>query len=107
MAPGTGGLWPLRGEAEVSPAAWTPAVFNDDQQSMPGAAGVDRSSPPEAKVALFRSLFAGRDDVHALRWENNRTGKAGWGRRCGAAGRTPGARIGSTCRSPIVSSNGT
>ena len=30
-------------------------------------------------MALFRSLFAGRDDVHALRWDNERTGKAGWG----------------------------
>ncbi|HVB70924.1 MAG TPA: hypothetical protein VND83_05410 [Acidimicrobiales bacterium] len=39
---------------------------------------VDRSSSPEAKVALFRSLFVGRDDVHALRWESARTGKHGW-----------------------------
>jgi superfamily II DNA or RNA helicase len=39
---------------------------------------VDHNSRPAAKVALFRSLFAGRDDVHALRWENTRTGKAGW-----------------------------
>lgn len=30
-------------------------------------------------MALFRSLFAGRDDVYALRWENERTGKGGWG----------------------------
>src|SRR5688572_15874021 len=30
----------------------------------------------EAKIALFSSLFQGRDDVYALRWEskNNRTG---------------------------------
>ncbi|MHB8671090.1 MAG: TOTE conflict system archaeo-eukaryotic primase domain-containing protein [Acidimicrobiales bacterium] len=31
------------------------------------------------KVRLFRSLFRGRDDVYALRWENSRTNKAGWG----------------------------
>ena len=30
-------------------------------------------------MALFRSLFAGRDDVYAQRWENQRTGKGGWG----------------------------
>lgn len=30
---------------------------------------VDRTSPVEAKIELFRSLFVGRDDVYALRWE--------------------------------------
>ena len=41
-------------------------------------APVDRNSPREAKGALFRSLFVGRDEVHALRWENSRSSKAGW-----------------------------
>ncbi|MDO8485407.1 MAG: hypothetical protein Q7S35_10765 [Candidatus Limnocylindrales bacterium] len=40
---------------------------------------MNRSSPSEAKIALFRELFAGREDVYALRWENERTGKSGWG----------------------------
>ncbi len=39
---------------------------------------VDRSSSPDSKVALFRSLFVGRDDVYALRWESGRSGKHGW-----------------------------
>jgi superfamily II DNA or RNA helicase len=39
---------------------------------------VDRSSSPESKVALFQSLFVGRGDVYALRWESARTGKHGW-----------------------------
>jgi hypothetical protein len=39
---------------------------------------VDAHSPVQRKLALYRTLFAGRDDVHALRWENARTGKAGW-----------------------------
>ena len=39
---------------------------------------VDRTSPAEAKIELFRSLFVGRDDVYALRWESGRTGKHGW-----------------------------
>ena len=30
------------------------------------------------KVALFRSLFVGREDVYALRWENASTRKVGW-----------------------------
>ena len=33
------------------------------------------ASPAAHKVALFRSLFAGRADVFPLRWENTRTGK--------------------------------
>ena len=39
---------------------------------------VDRSSSPESKVAFFQSLFVGRGDVYALRWESGRTGKHGW-----------------------------
>jgi len=42
----------------------------------PGA--VDHASSPADKVMFFRHLFAGREDVHALRWENDRTGRAGW-----------------------------
>ena len=40
---------------------------------------VTQRSSPREKVELFRALFRGRDDVHALRWENGRTGKSGWG----------------------------
>ncbi|MGO9217962.1 MAG: TOTE conflict system archaeo-eukaryotic primase domain-containing protein [Streptosporangiaceae bacterium] len=29
-------------------------------------------------MALFGALFAARTDVYAVRWENARTGKAGW-----------------------------
>lgn len=36
---------------------------------------------PEAKVELFRSLFRGRDDVYAIRWES-RTGKSGYSPAC-------------------------
>ena len=34
------------------------------------------------KIALFRSLFRGRDDVFPLRWENAKTGKAGYAPAC-------------------------
>ncbi|MFN0055994.1 MAG: TOTE conflict system archaeo-eukaryotic primase domain-containing protein [Planctomycetales bacterium] len=43
---------------------------------------VDGHSPPEAKVALFRRLFRGRDDVFARRFENRRTGKSGYAPVC-------------------------
>jgi superfamily II DNA or RNA helicase len=39
---------------------------------------VQAGSPAAAKVAFFASLFAARPDVYALRWENARTGRAGW-----------------------------
>lgn len=37
--------------------------------------------PAEAKIALFRSLFRGREDVFALRWEG-RSGKSGYSPAC-------------------------
>ncbi|MGH3665860.1 MAG: TOTE conflict system archaeo-eukaryotic primase domain-containing protein [Egibacteraceae bacterium] len=51
-----------------------PTLFADAQR-LPR---VDNGSSPEQKLALFRALFAGRDDVYALRWENARSGKTGW-----------------------------
>jgi superfamily II DNA or RNA helicase len=39
---------------------------------------VHAGSPPEMKVAFFAALFAARADVYATRWENTRSGKAGW-----------------------------
>ncbi|HEX2301063.1 MAG TPA: hypothetical protein VHH34_21570, partial [Pseudonocardiaceae bacterium] len=39
---------------------------------------VDRQSSPEVKVDFFAALFAARPDIYAVRWENARTGKAGW-----------------------------
>ena len=42
----------------------------------------NRSSTAE-KVALFRSLFMGREDVYPKRWENARTQKSGYAPVCG------------------------
>jgi superfamily II DNA or RNA helicase len=36
----------------------------------------------DEKIALFRSLFRGRDDVFPRRWENPRTGKSGYSPVC-------------------------
>ena len=68
-----------RPERAVSIAAWSPRLID----LTPGLAklrpsAVDHASSPSDKVALFRALFRGRDDVYALRWENSRTGKSGW-----------------------------
>lgn len=51
-----------------------PRLFGDELL----AERVDAGSPPEAKLALYQSLFAGRSDVYATRWENPRSGGSGW-----------------------------
>jgi len=43
---------------------------------------VTRESPSEAKIALFRSLFRGREDVYPVRWETKRTGRSGYFPAC-------------------------
>ena len=46
------------------------------------ASAVDRHSGASAKIALFRSLFRGRDDVYPRRFESRKTGKAGYAPVC-------------------------
>jgi len=72
------GLLGLDSRIGGSREAWSPSLFVDGLETEATLPRVDRSSPRAAKLKLFRSLFAGRDDVYALRWENERTGKAGW-----------------------------
>jgi very-short-patch-repair endonuclease len=47
------------------------------------SAGVHARSPSEEKVALFRSLFRGREDVYPRRFESQKTGRAGYAPACG------------------------
>ena len=44
--------------------------------------GIHNYSKPAEKLALFLSLFAGRDDVFAKRWENAKKGTAGYVPMC-------------------------
>jgi superfamily II DNA or RNA helicase len=48
-----------------------------DSIPRPSVGTLTRDSPATAKVALFRSLFRGRDDVFAVRWIG-KDGKAGY-----------------------------
>ncbi len=43
---------------------------------------VNGMSDPQEKVMLFRSLFKGRDDVYAKRWENKKKGTNGYSPFC-------------------------
>ncbi len=44
---------------------------------------VHQQSPPPAKIALFRSLFRGREVVYARRFESRKTGRSGYAPACG------------------------
>ena len=44
---------------------------------------VTRISSPQKKINLYKSLFVGREDVFALRWQNTKTGKSGYSPVCG------------------------
>lgn len=46
------------------------------------ARAVHRNSPPEQKIALFRELFRGREDVYPRRFESRSTGKSGYSPVC-------------------------
>lgn len=50
--------------------------------SVDGASVINSKSSPEEKVKLFRSLFRGRDDVYAVRWEGRNNGKVGYSPAC-------------------------
>ncbi len=43
---------------------------------------VHQHSQPDKKIALFRSLFRGRDDVYPRRFESRTTGKTGYAPAC-------------------------
>ena len=44
---------------------------------------ITAQSSPEAKIALFRSLFRGREEVYPRRFESRKTGRAGYQPACG------------------------
>ena len=60
-------------DAEAAPARGTQTAWFD---KAPGS--VDARSSSKAKLAFFGALFGARRDVYAVRWENTRTGDAGW-----------------------------
>ncbi len=44
---------------------------------------VNQTSSSQAKIALFRSLFRGREDVYPRRFESRKTGRSGYAPACG------------------------
>jgi superfamily II DNA or RNA helicase len=75
------------------PAPTEPAPSGEGDSKADPAKG---TSSTQEKVALFRSLFRGRDDVYALRWQSS-SGRSGYGPACANEWR-PGL-----CEKPRVS----
>jgi hypothetical protein len=65
----------LRKESEPTSASPTPVNKGSQRKK-----GIHVLSSPEEKIALFRQLFRGRDDVDPVRWENHegKSGKICW-----------------------------
>ena len=73
-------------EAELRRLEAKLAAFDDHGSTVGSDApsakdGVPRTS--SEKIALFRSLFRGREDVLPLLWTNRRTGRQGYAPACG------------------------
>jgi superfamily II DNA or RNA helicase len=60
------------------PAPTEPAPFGEGDSEADPAKG---PSSTQEKVTLFRSLFRGRDDVYALRWQSS-SGRSGYAPAC-------------------------
>ena len=54
-----------------------------EDPNIPALPAIKHHSPPAEKIALFRSLFRGREDVYPRRFENQRTGRTGYAPACG------------------------
>ncbi len=66
-----------------SPALVASDELSEDHDLMDGREPVlDQHSSSQAKIALFRSLFRGRDDVYPRRFESRTTGKSGYAPAC-------------------------
>lgn len=71
----------LRAHGIGIPEAPTVAVSDEPPQADPVSPTVSKRSPLSDKAALFMSLFQGRRDVYARRWEN-RNGRSGYSPAC-------------------------
>jgi hypothetical protein len=68
----------LLGLSQRSPSIRIAAGMNGRVPAPLREALVHGTSSRAEKVGLIRSLFRGREDVYALRWENTRTGENGY-----------------------------
>jgi superfamily II DNA or RNA helicase len=73
----------LEGSRLHQNANWTAkSEANISHADKGNVSGVDNRSDIPAKIRLFRSLFRGRNDVYAKRWENSKKGTLGYSPFC-------------------------
>ncbi len=84
----------LRQMLGLSSDAGGPALAEPTPTLFPAAQplpAIDARSPTEQKIALFRTVFRGREDVYPVLWVSERTRKKGYSPACrqtGAPGHT-------------------
>jgi superfamily II DNA or RNA helicase len=79
----------LRQMLGLSSDAGGPALAEPAPTLFPAAQplrAIDARSPTEQKIALFRTLFRGREDVYPVLWVSERTGKKGYSPACRQTG---------------------
>lgn len=59
-----------------------PENTNQPPTDEPSSSTISNRSGSVEKIRLFMSLFRGRDDVYARRWENNKKGTSGYSPAC-------------------------
>ncbi len=69
-------------EAELATINAIKEVSSPTGTPLSGAGKLTATSPPAEKIALFRSLFRGREDVFPKRWTNSRSSKSGYAPSC-------------------------
>ncbi|HAN09788.1 MAG TPA: helicase [Clostridiales bacterium] len=73
---------PMVISAEKNSDTLEQVAASEEQLDNAMIATVNNSSEPAEKVKLFMSLFRGREDVYAKRWESKKTGKFGYSPVC-------------------------
>ena len=65
-------------------SAWNEMHFThaDDVPTIEPLGGINKYSLPQEKINLFLSLFSGKPNAYAKRWESTRTGKSGYAPDC-------------------------
>lgn len=72
----------LQGELEAIRARQASELSAEAKRPEFENAPVTNYSSSREKVDLFRSMFAGRPDVFPVRWENSKSGRAGYSPAC-------------------------
>ena len=57
-------------------------MFDDGPNDSATSSDVNNTSDSILKIKLFMSLFKGRDDVYAKKWENKKKAKSGYSPVC-------------------------